>query len=144
MLFRNCAGGIVFYKDKVFLLKNEKGEWILPKGKIRNGSLASETALSRVTEETGLEDVEIVSTAGETSYEFFSISRQKPVCNEITWYIMESKTDEFDINKDEGFTDGGFFNIEEAIKKITYSQDKSLVYLSYKKYLNLKKQEAVI
>lgn len=136
MLMRNCAGGVVFNDDKVFLLKNEKGEWVLPKGVIRNGNLATEVALRRVKEETGI-DAEIISTAGETCYEFFSISRQCPVCNQITWYIMRALDDKYRVNKEEGFTDGGYFPVDEAIRKITYSQDKSLVGLSYKKYKDL-------
>ena len=48
MIVRNCAGGVVFHNEKVFILKNEKGEWVLPKGKIRNDSLPTETALKRV------------------------------------------------------------------------------------------------
>ncbi|MTI66043.1 MAG: NUDIX hydrolase [Firmicutes bacterium] len=138
MLFRNCAGGVVFKDQKVFILKNEKDEWVLPKGRIRNGELAAETAVKRVNEETDL-TVEIVSTAGETNYEFYSFSRQRPVTNEIIWYLMEAKDEEFEVNKEEGFKDGGFYDIEKAIEMITYSQDKSLVSLSYKKYLAIKK-----
>ena len=54
MLVRQCAGGVVFLGDKVFLLKNDKGEWVLPKGVIRNGKTASEVALSRVRYEGGV------------------------------------------------------------------------------------------
>lgn len=136
MIIRNCAGGVVFNDDKVFILKNDKGEWILPKGKIR-GSLPTETAINRVEYETGI-DAKIVSAAGETAYEFYSITRNQAVCNKITWYIMESPNEEFSINEEEGFKDGGFYSIEEAMDKITYSQDKSLVSLSYKKYLDFK------
>ncbi|MGF7058596.1 NUDIX hydrolase [Brassicibacter mesophilus] len=143
MIVRNCAGGVIFQGDRVFILQNEKNEWVLPKGKIRNGFLASETALQRVNEETGL-DVEIISTAGETNYEFYSFSRQKPVCNEITWFIMEAKDSRFKINKEYGFIDGGFYDLDDAIKKITYSQDKSLVSLSYGKYLKLTEKEAIL
>ena len=42
-------------------------------------------------------------------------------------------------DKEEGFSDGGFFTIKEALQKITYSQDRSLVNLSFKKYLMLKR-----
>jgi predicted NUDIX family NTP pyrophosphohydrolase len=133
MLLRNCAGGVVFNQDKVFILKNDKGEWVLPKGIIREGDLATEVATQRVKEEGGV-DAEIISTAGNTSYEFYSMTRQKPVCNKITWYIMKSDNDGFEINEQENFTDGGFYNIDEAMEKITYSQDKSLVSLSYKKF----------
>lgn len=133
MLFRNCAGGVVFYGNSVLLLKNEKNEWVLPKGVIRGGMLAHEVAVARVKSEAGV-DAEVVSTAGATSYEFYSLSRQKPVCNEITWFIMRANNDKFQIDKTEGFQDGGFFPVEEAIEIITYSQDKSLVRVAYDKY----------
>jgi len=133
MLVRNCAGGVVFHGDKVFLLKNEKGEWVLPKGVLKNGDLSAEIAIRRVKEEGGVEAA-IVSTAGSTSYEFFSLSRQKPVCNKITWYLMQAKDNDYSISKEDNFQDGGYFDISEALEKITYSQDKSLVSLSYKKF----------
>lgn len=141
MIVRNCAGGVVFNDDKVLILKNEKNEWVLPKGKIRKEQLPPETAVHRVKYETGV-DGEIVSPAGETVYEFYSITRNQPVCNKITWYIMESEDQDSYINKEEGFQEGGFYTIEEAIDKVTYSQDKSLVSLSYKKYLEFKEYQA--
>lgn len=143
MIFRSCAGGVVFYEEKVFLLKNDKEEWVLPKGKIRNDSLASETAIERVKEEAGI-DVQIISTAGETSYEFYSLSRQTKVCNEITWFIMEASNNDFTVNNDEGFIEGGFYNLEEAMNIITHNQEKSLVLLSYKRYLNLRNREIAL
>ena len=133
MLVRNCAGGVVFLGDKVFLLKNEKGEWVLPKGVIHNGDIANEVAVKRVKEEAGI-TAEIVSPAGRTNYEFFSVTRQKPICNKITWYIMKSPNENYNINKEENFTDGGFFTIDDAIGRVTYSQDKSLLNLSFKRF----------
>lgn len=141
MLLRNCAGGVVFYANQVFILKNEKNEWVLPKGVIRNGNLSRDVALNRVETETGI-DAEILSTAGETSYEFFSVTRRQPVCNQITWYIMNAKSKQFEVNKDLDFQDGGFYTIDEALDMITYSQDKSLVNLSYKKYKEIMREKA--
>jgi hypothetical protein len=46
---------------------------------------------------------------------------------------MRSQSEDYKINTDEQFTDGGFFEIDDAIRRITYSQDKSLVNLSFKK-----------
>ncbi len=136
MLVRNCAGGVVFSGEKVFLLKNEKDEWVLPKGVIKNGDYPDEVALRRVKEETGI-DAKIISTAGNTNYEFFSVTRQRPVCNKITWYIMKSLDDNYEVNKKESFSDGGYFTIDEALQKVTYSQDKSLINLSFSKYSKL-------
>ncbi|MCF6460740.1 NUDIX domain-containing protein [Clostridium sp. Cult3] len=137
MIVRNCAGGVVFNGNKVFILKNDKDQWVLPKGKIRNGSLPTETAISRVKYETGV-SANIVSTAGETSYEFFSLSRKQEVYNKIIWYVMEASGPNYKINKEEGFKDGGFYSIDKAIDMITHNQDKSLVSLSYKRYLEIK------
>ncbi len=136
MLVRNCAGGVVFSGEKVFLLKNEKDEWVLPKGVIRSGDYPDEVAVRRVKEETGI-DAEIILAAGNTNYEFFSVTRQRPVCNKITWYVMKSLNDNFDVNKEDNFSEGGYFSIEEALEKITYSQDRALINLSFAKYKEL-------
>lgn len=132
MLFRNLAGGIVFHRDKVFILQNDKHQWVLPKGVIRNDIHASEVALKHVWEEYGIK-ARIIAPAGETSYEFYSYSRQQPVCNKITWFVMESDQTDFSLNKKEGFIDGGYYPIDKAIDYLTYSQDKSLVRVAYRK-----------
>lgn len=142
MLFRNCAGGVVFHGDSVFLLKNEKDEWVLPKGIIRDGALSRDVAQKRVLLETGIK-AEIISTAGETSYEFYSISRKKPVCNQIVWYIMRAETPDFKVDTSLGFQKGRYFHIDEAINRITYSQDKALLNSSYRRYCQLIKDGVV-
>ncbi len=136
MLLRNCAGGVVFSSDKVFIMENEKEEWVFPKGVIKNGELQSEVALRRVMEEGGI-NAEIISPAGRTNYEFFSVTRQQPVCNRITWYIMMAQDEKYRIGEPEKYTNAGFFPIEEAMEKITYSQDRSLLNVSYMKYREL-------
>lgn len=136
MLFRNCAGGVVFYQDRVLLLENEKNEWVLPKGVVREGTPPRDVASERVRVEAGV-DAEIISTAGGTSYEFYSLTRRQPVANEIVWFVMRAKTPKCTPNRQEGFADGGFFPVDKAIRMITYSQDKSLVRIAYDKYKEL-------
>jgi ADP-ribose pyrophosphatase YjhB (NUDIX family) len=136
MIERNCAGGVVFLEEKVFLLKNEKEEWTFPKGVIRNSEMPAEVALKRVLEEGGV-IADIITVAGKTSYEFYSVSRRKPVCNKIIWFIMSTASDRFNISEKEKFTDGGFFYIEHALQLVTYSQDKELLNMSFKKYKEL-------
>lgn len=133
MLVRNCAGGVVFHGDKVLVLKNEKGEWVFPKGVIRNGDYPDDVAVSRVNSEAGVR-ARIVASAGRTNYEFFSVSRQRPVANKITWYIMRAETDAVVPNAEQNFYEGEFLPVEEAMDRVTYSQDKSLLMLSYQKY----------
>ncbi len=136
MIVRNCAGGVVFWGDQVFLLKNDKGEWVLPKGVIREKRMPAEVALERVKTEAGV-SAQIVSTAGDTNYEFYSLTRRQPVCNRIHWYVMRAENDKYRIAFELGFTDGDFFPIEQAMETITYSQDRSLVSVAYQKYKEL-------
>ena len=133
MIFRKCAGGVVFFGDKVFLLRNEKNEWVLPKGVIREKQLTNDVALERVFKEAGIK-ANIISPAGETSYEFYSMTRRQPVCNKITWYVMQADSPAYRIAFEQGFTDGDYYPIERGLELITYSQDKALVNVAYEKY----------
>jgi len=132
MLIRNCAGGVVFHGDTVLLLKNDKEEWVFPKGVIRSNQLAHEVAVAKVQYEAGVTS-KIVEPAGQTSYEFYSTSRRRPVCNRITWYLMLSDSDKALPNSEQGFTDGGFYPYTKALEMITYSQDRSLLSFSHKR-----------
>lgn len=136
MLVRNCSGGVVFWKDRVLLLCNEKHEWVFPKGVIRMGDNADDVAVQRVKTEAGV-DAKIVTAAGRTNYEFYSISRQRPVCNKIVWYIMTTEDGKVAPSETQNFFEGGFFTLEEALEKVTYSQDKSLLMMAYQKYKEL-------
>lgn len=139
MIVRHCAGGVVFYANKVLLVKNDRDEWTLPKGKIHDGELNHNSAILRVKEETGI-DANIIDTAGDTMYEFYSRSRQQEVCNAIIWYIMDTNSTDY-ILKDE-FKDGGFYKVKDAMEMLSHSKEKSLVDISYKKYKDLKKNNS--
>ena len=136
MIVRHCAGGVVFYANKVLLVKNDRGEWTLPKGKIDQGELKHSSAVLRVKDETGV-NASILETAGNTMYEFFSRSRQQTVTNAITWYVMEAQDMDYTLRDD--FKDGGFFKVKEAINMLTHSKEKSLVEISYRKFKEIKK-----
>jgi ADP-ribose pyrophosphatase YjhB (NUDIX family) len=135
MRLRNCAGGVVFHGDKVLLIRNDKGDWVLPKGVVRDGNQANVVAIERVKHEAGV-DAMILAPAGETCYEFFSVTRRLPICNRIDWFIMKADNEDCRINEEEGFQDGGFFTLEKAAEMITYSQDRALVYLSHEKFVS--------
>ena len=136
MIIRRCAGGVVFYANKVLIVKNDRNEWTLPKGKVFEGELPYESAISRVKEETNI-NARCMHLAGDTMYEFFSRSRQQQVCNAIMWYIMD--TDNTQLKLVDDFQEGGFYKIKEAIQMLTHSKEKSLVEVGYKKYKDLKK-----
>lgn len=136
MLVRNCSGGLVFHDDKILLLKNDKHEWVFPKGVLREGDEPSELAVRRVMIEAGIR-AKIIAPAGKTAYEFYSLSRQRPVANKITWYIMTCEEESVVPSVSNNFSAGGFFTVEEAMDMVTYSLDKSLLMMSFQKYKEL-------
>ena len=115
MLFRNCAGGIVFCGDQVLLQKNEKDEWVMPKGVIREGMDMRQVALNRVKAEAGV-DAAILGSAGETCYEFYSVTPAAP------------------------YTQAAFFPYDAALAQVTYTQDRSLLAVAWEKYREMGKK----
>ena len=136
MITRHCSGGIVFYANKVFIVKNDRGEWTLPKGKIKEYETRYDCAKNRIKEEVGI-DVNVLEASGDTMYEFYSRSRKQQVCNAITWYIMEANKQEYNLNDE--FTEGGFYKVKDAVGLLTHNKEVSLVEISYRKYKDLKK-----
>ncbi len=140
MLFRNCAGGIVFSGEKVLLIKNDKDEWVMPKGVVREGRHRREVATERVRLEAGVE-ARVLGAAGETCYEFYSMTRRRPVCNRVQWYLMAAETDVCAPSAREGFFDGGFFDRDDALSRITYTQDRSLLAVAFAMYQEMRREE---
>ena len=137
MLIRNCTGGIVFAGDKVLMIENDKHEWAFPKGVIRVNQKITEVVVRRVKLEADV-DAKVLAPCGKTHYEFYSITRRKPVHNNISWFIMKADEDaKPTANKEENILSAKFFDIQVAMDKVTYSQDKSLLLMAYQKYKEL-------
>ncbi|SMB96127.1 ADP-ribose pyrophosphatase YjhB, NUDIX family [Desulfonispora thiosulfatigenes DSM 11270] len=133
MLTRHCVGGVIFYNNKIFIIKNDKSEWVLPQSAIKKGNEISELALQKVKSECGV-NAELLSYLGETSFYHNFHSQKNRHYNLISWFLMESKTGEYSLNKTDGYMEAGFFSIEEAIEKLSFQQHKGLISYSYKKY----------
>ena len=135
MIVRNCSGGIVFIGDKVLLVCNDKQEWGFPKGAVKvNSDLSlSDFARQRVKIETDV-DARVIAPCGKTNYEFYSISRRKPVHNNISWFVMVTTSEECKAFPESGTIDCKFIEVAKALEEITYSQDKSLLMMAYQKF----------
>jgi len=130
---RSCAGGVVFCGEDVFILMTDKGEWVMPKGVIRNHNRSNEVALWRVEDEAGIH-AEIIGIAGNTRYDFFSESRGKEVSNRIQWFAMRAGDHTFRISYDQGFLNGGYYPVDRAREMLTYEPDKHILDAAYDIY----------
>ena len=138
---RSCAGGVVFCNEQVFLLFDDHGEWVMPKGVIRNQNRSNDVALWRVEDEAGIH-ARIIGIAGNTRYDFFSQSRGKDVSNRIQWFAMIADDSSFHISFDQGFLNGGYYPIPKAREMLTHECDKGILDQAYQIYSEIKDRPA--
>lgn len=117
----DCAGGIVLRTKQnpeiLLLLKNEgdQFDWVLPKGRRKNGESRQETAIREVQEETGLTALKIKKFLGREGY--FIVSGKNVIYKRISYYLMYSLDPNVSLNvqKGEGFVDGTWVEMPEAL-----------------------------
>ena len=120
---RSCAGGVVFWDEQVFLLMSDRGEWVMPKGVIRNQNRSNDVALWRVEDEAGIH-AHIIGIAGNTRYDFFSESRGRDVSNRIQWFAMVADDPSFHISFEQGFLNGGYYPFGKAREMLSHDCDR--------------------
>ena len=130
---RSCAGGVVFHDADVFLLMNDRGEWVMPKGVIRNRNRSNDVALWRVEDEAGIH-AHIIGIAGNTRFDFFSEHRGKDVSNRIQWFAMEADDENYHISFEQGFLNGGYYPIDRAREMLTHDCDRDILDAAYRIY----------
>lgn len=135
---RSCAGGVVFCDEKVFLLMSDRGEWVMPKGVIRNRNHSNDVALWRVEDEAGIR-AHIIGIAGNTRYDFFSESRGKDVSNRVQWFAMVADDSNFRISFDQGFLNGGYYPVDKALEMLTHEGNREIITTAYEMYQEYKK-----
>ena len=127
------AGGIVlrqaqdkFSKNKweVLLTKHSQNHhWGFPKGLIEEGQTIEETAIREVKEEGGVE-AKILGRVGYSKY-IYTFEKEK-IFKVVTYFLMtyisgDPKDHDFEME------DAGWFLPEEALKTLSFSQDKNLL-----------------
>lgn len=132
----NSAGGVVHNNGKVLLLKKFFGDWVLPKGKIEKEETTSMTALREVREETGV-DAKIIKRIGYAKYIYYNQNSEK-VYKRVDYYLMDYKNGELKPQKEEGFAQAEFIDINKAVELLRHDSEKRMVINSIK-LLNKKK-----
>lgn len=119
------AGGIVFNsKGQVLVTQHSQNKhWSFPKGLLdRPEQSTEESALREVREEGGIE-AEIIGKAGYAKY-VYSFKEEK-IFKVVTYFLMKYLKGDI-ADHDWEVSDIGWFDPEEALKKLTFNQDKQL------------------
>lgn len=126
------AGGIVFKGKKVLLTKHSQNHhWSFPKGLIDPGQTSQEAAVREVREEGGIA-AEILDRVGYSKY-VYSLNGEK-IFKVVTYFLMKYKSGD-PKDHDWEVEEAGWFEVDEALEQLTFSQDKDLL----KKALEMRK-----
>ena len=129
------AGAVVFRKEKnqiyYLLLHYQSGHWDFPKGHIEEGESIKETIRREVKEETGIDDLKILSGFKEEIKYFFRKSYDKEtkkaplVFKVVIFYLAETQTKEIKIS----FEHIGYkwLPYKEALSQLTFKNAKEIL-----------------
>ena len=119
------AGGIVFNdKGQVLLTQHSQNKnWSFPKGWIEKGQTIEEAALREVKEEGGVV-AEIISKIGYNKY-VYTLDGEK-IFKIVTYFLMKYLSGD-PKDHDWEVSEAGWFVPEDALKQLTFSQDKQLL-----------------
>lgn len=119
------AGGIVFNDaGQVLLTKHSQNKhWSFPKGLIDPGQTSQQAALREVWEEGGVK-AEIIDKVGYSKY-VYSLNGEK-IFKVVTYFLMKYLSGDHN-NHDWEVEESGWYSPKEALKQLSFSQDKGLL-----------------
>lgn len=126
MIYEKSAGGIVFCNDEILLLKKYNGDWVLPKGRIQEDEDIQEAAKREVKEETGV-DANILKYVGEIHYTYEDSIKKELVHKTVFWFIMTACDFTLIPQKEEGFIEAKYHQIDKAINILKYDDEREIV-----------------
>ena len=140
MIEATSCGGVVIFRGKILLLyksyRNKYEGWVLPKGTVEEGENFKETAFREVMEETGVK-ASIIKYVGKSQYTFNT--PQDQVEKDVYWYLMMADSYYSRPQKEEFFTDSGYYKYHEAWHLLKFANERQILEKAYNEYLELKK-----
>lgn len=125
---KSC-GCIVMHKDKVLLVKHNKGHWDFPKGHVEDGETEKQTAIREVKEETNV-NVQILS---DKKYQTNYIIKDKNIDKDVIFFLAKP----LNLNQKpqlEEVSVSEWKKIEDALEVITYERSRQLLKEAIKDY----------
>lgn len=136
------CGGVVIFRGKILVLykhfHNRYEGWVLPKGTVEEGEAYPETALREVLEESGAH-AEIMKYIGKSEY-MFNVP-EDTVSKEVHWYLMMADSYYSKPQREEYFTDSGFYKYHEAYHLLKFNNEKAILEKAYNEYLEMKRNQ---
>lgn len=129
------SGGVVYRKkdDKVeiLLIKDAKDRWTIPKGHVELGEEPGATAEREIREETGLQDMEVLSWLGKVNFRY----RRGHALVLMTMHIwlVEGKGNTNKLHPEDWLNDIRWLPAVKAVDMIAYDDIGKLILIAMKK-----------
>jgi 8-oxo-dGTP pyrophosphatase MutT (NUDIX family) len=137
MTHEESAGGVVFLDGKVVILQRKSNKnWILPKGHLENGETHEQAAIREVYEETHLTAVPIAD-CGETHYQF-KTDEGNVIDKSVRYFVMLAQSKK--VKTEVFFCYYLVLPPEQAIRKLTFPQDKKVLKSAWECYRKMLKE----
>ena len=131
------SGGIVFRRNaknqqlEILLMQDAKNRWTIPKGHVEPGEETGATAEREIREETGLQDMDVISWLGKVDFRYRRGHTLVLMTMHI-WLVQAlGETDKLD--PEDWLNDIKWLPANEAIDKIAYEDIGKLILIGMKK-----------
>lgn len=130
------AGAVIFRKQEgqtLFLLlhypnrssKAKREHWDFSKGHIEKGENDADAAKREIIEETGLDDIKIISGFQKIIKYYFTVAPHKTIFKTVVFYLAETKIKDVKISDEHiGFK---WLSYKEALKQLTFEKPKNIL-----------------
>lgn len=132
------SGGIIFRHGKggqddieILLIQDGKDRWTIPKGHIEEGETAEQTTVREISEEAGLNKVEVLGWLGKIHFRYRRIDKLVLMTTQI--YLVKALGDTNDIKKEEWMNGIKWFKFNDALDAIEYEDIGKLMLLAKKR-----------
>ncbi|MDQ3123079.1 MAG: NUDIX domain-containing protein [bacterium] len=130
------AGGIVFRRNnkgtvQFLLIQDAKDRWTIPKGHIEPGEDSKTTAKREITEETGLEQMDIIQWLGKINFRYRRITSLVLMTTEI--FLVRAKGDTDKLKPEDWMNDCKWLDAKDALDKIEYEDIGKLMLVALTK-----------
>ena len=114
---------IVILKNKEVLVL-DNGEKVFPKGHLEEGESLIDCAIRELKEETGVQ-VTAKECLGEIDKFNFYFDGEKSKKHIYVYLFSINKKQNINVNKEEGFIDGQWYDIDNALKLLTHDDARN-------------------